>query len=245
MGWDGFRMRATRVPPATWAAVMIVAVVALAVAATSVEPIRRWDETAVRELQGEVALRGIEEHVFAVTDLAGSPMLLAALIVVAALLLVRRWRAALAVVLAVTLTKLTVAIVKALVERPRPDQAFESYGTFSFPSGHAASAAALYMTLAVLLSRGHRRGVRAAVIGGGALITIAVGVSRILLGAHHPTDVLAGWLVGGLLGLAAWVLVVRVAGQPRRAGDSSAGRVRDAVTAREASPPRIPDDARI
>lgn len=243
---DRVQTRVAQVPPLAWAGAMIVVVVVLGLAATTITAVERFDASVVRELQGEVAVRGVEEHVFAVTDLGGDPLLLVGVAAVLTLLLVRRWRAALAVALAVILTKVTVWTVKELVERPRPETALESHGSFSFPSGHAASAAALYLTFAVLLSRGHSALVRATTICLGALVTFAVGASRVLLGAHHPTDVVAGWLVGGLLGICAAALVVRLAGHPRRPDESTGERLKDVVVAREHEPPRrAPDDATI
>lgn len=242
---DRFRLWVATIPPLAWAAVMLLFAVALGVAARTIDAVERFDAEVVRELQGEVRARGLQEHVFAVTDLAGSPMLLAGIAVVATLLLVGRRRAALAVTLAVALTKLAVAVVKEIVQRPRPEIAFETHDTFSFPSGHAASAAALYMTLAVLLSRDHRPGVRALALSLGALVTIAVGVSRVFLGAHHPTDVLAGWLVGGLLALCAWALVVRLAGHPQRPDESTAKRLKDVVSRRDDAPAQVPEETRI
>lgn len=219
--WDRFRVRAAAIPPTVWAVGMLVVVLALGAAATSIDRVQRFDTAAVRELQGEVAVRGLQEHVFAVTDLGGSPLLFVGVTAVVTLLLVGRWRAGLAVALAVALTKAAVALAKEAVERPRPETAFGSYDSFSFPSGHSASAAALYMTFAVLLARDHRGAVRALILWLGALLTVVVGLTRILLGAHFPTDVLAGWLVGALGGLCAWALVVRVTGTASRLPDDA------------------------
>lgn len=245
-GWERLRLRTAQIPPLAWAAMMLGAVIALGGAATMIDAVARADAAVVRELHGEVALRDVEEHVFAVTDLAGSPMLLVGVTAVVTLLLVRRWRAALALILAVALTKLTVAVVKDAVERSRPDTGSQSYDTFSFPSGHAASAAALYMTLAVLLAHGHGRAVRALVLCTGALLTIAVGLTRVLLGAHFPTDVAAGWLVGGLLALCAWAVVIRLAGHPPQPDESTGERLAHVLSSPHAPlPPRVPDDANI
>ncbi len=244
--WDRLRLSLAMIPPLAWAGVMLLFAVALGIAARTIDAVARFDAEVVRELQGEVRTRGIQENVFAVTDLGGSPLLLAGIAVVVTLLLVGRWRAALAVTLAVALTKVAVAVVKEVIERPRPETGFGMHGSFSFPSGHAASAAALYMTLAVLLSRDHRAGVRAIALSLGALVTIAVGASRVLLGAHYPTDVLAGWLVGGLLALCAWALVVRLAGHPRRSDQSTGERLKEIVVSRgDDAPEQVPEDMRI
>ncbi len=114
--WESSRLRLAEIPPLLWAGAMVVAVVALGIAATTIDAVARVDAAAVRELHGEIALRDIEKEVFTVTDLAGSPMLLVAITAVVTLLLVRRWRAALAVAVAVGLTKLTVAAAKEAVQ---------------------------------------------------------------------------------------------------------------------------------
>ena len=76
-------------------------------------------------------------------------------------------------------------------------------GGLSFPSGHSMISMALYMTLAILISRAlPERALRRFVIGTGLFLTLIIGVSRMYLGVHYPTDVLAGWTAGG-----AWALV--------------------------------------
>jgi len=92
--------------------------------------------------------------------------------------------------------------VKQLVERPRPPTGLAlSHATgFAFPSGHATDAAAVYGMLAVLLARPGRRGVRVAALAGAFGLVAMVGLSRVYLGVHWLTDVLAGVGIG-----AAWI----------------------------------------
>ena len=92
------------------------------------------------------------------------------------------------------------AIVKQAVARPRPSYSlvakphFHSYG---FPSGHALAAVAFYGMLLVLWHRrGGRRGWQWGVTGGLLLLIVLIGVSRIYLGAHWPSDVLGGYALG-------------------------------------------------
>jgi len=87
--------------------------------------------------------------------------------------------------------------VKLLVERPRPPvpHLADSSG-WSFPSGHSASAAATSAALALLLGRGRRWPVKAWLGTAAAGVTLAVAVSRVLLGVHWLTDVIAGVALG-------------------------------------------------
>jgi undecaprenyl-diphosphatase len=79
--------------------------------------------------------------------------------------------------------------------------------TTSFPSGHSALSAVVYLTLALLVA-GRIQGRRARIylIGSSLLLTCAVGISRMYLGVHYPSDVLAGWTIGLIWALAGrWV----------------------------------------
>ncbi len=93
-------------------------------------------------------------------------------------------------------------------ERPRPDlvpHAVEVY-TASFPSGHAMLSAVTWLTLGALLMRVEpRRRVKAYVLAMAVLTTLLVGASRIYLGVHWPTDVLAGWCIGAAWALICWL----------------------------------------
>jgi undecaprenyl-diphosphatase len=92
--------------------------------------------------------------------------------------------------------------------RPRPDlvphlsQVYSS----SFPSGHAMMSAVVYLTLGSLLAAViHERRAKLYVISAAVVLTLLIGVSRVYLGVHYPTDVLAGWSVG-----LAWALLCRM-----------------------------------
>jgi undecaprenyl-diphosphatase len=101
--------------------------------------------------------------------------------------------------------------LKQAFDRPRPD--LVPHGvvvyTSSFPSGHSTMAAAVYLTLGLVASRFvSRRRLKALFLASAVLITGAVGVSRVYLGVHWPTDVLAGWAIGAAWALLCWCAAV-------------------------------------
>jgi undecaprenyl-diphosphatase len=99
--------------------------------------------------------------------------------------------------------------MKLLFSRERPDIVphLAIVTSPSFPSGHAMLVAVIYLTLGALLARftGRRR-VRAYVLTVALLLTFLVGSSRVYLGVHYPTDVLAGWAVGLAWALSCWLV---------------------------------------
>ena len=137
-------------------------------------------------------------------------------VAVVGLALLRHWHGALTLALSVLGTQAVVQLVKLTVERPRPavnGAMTEAHGP-SFPSAHSATAVALYATLALLLAHRCQGWRRVAVMVAGGVTVVAVGLSRIELGAHYPLDVLAGWLTGAALVLCFWALVARLVARP-------------------------------
>jgi undecaprenyl-diphosphatase len=100
---------------------------------------------------------------------------------------------------------------KSAFERPRPDLVAHAARVFtsSFPSGHSTMAAVVYLTMGMLLARVQpQRRLKIWLIGLAVLISLAVGVSRVYLGVHWPSDVLAGWALGASWAMLCWAVAL-------------------------------------
>lgn len=141
------------------------------------------------------------------TALGSRTLLTIATVLIAALLWTSRRRlAALDTVLACTAANLITSATKALLERPRPalDAQLVHPGGYSFPSGHSSGITALLTATALHTIEAAATPAQRIVLGVfHALLILAVGWSRIYLGVHYPTDVVAGICVGVACGLAA------------------------------------------
>lgn len=131
------------------------------------------------------------------------PVVVAASLVAAGLL-VHRGKRRLAVMLMIgTLAaRLLVAVQKVELGRIRPDEHLRlvHVSTLSFPSGHSANSMLVYPLCALLLAP---KPWRRAAAGGAIMLSLCIGASRVLLGVHWPSDVVAGWSFGLL-----WLLVL-------------------------------------
>ena len=118
-------------------------------------------------------------------------------------LLAGRHRAAALLVAAQIGALVTNDLLKLAFDRPRPDAILQSAHVFSsdFPSGHAALSSAVYFSAALLA--GSATGIaRRFLLTLAGSVVLVIGFSRLYLGVHYPTDVLAGWCVGGVSVLA-------------------------------------------
>lgn len=139
----------------------------------------------------------------ALTELGATPSIVAVTVaILVALSALGRWWLGLAGTIAVACVAAANALTKGVVQRARPDllPPLVSATGYSFPSGHAAFSMVAYGIVAVLIARSALpawlRGLIVALV---AALVAAIGLSRIYLGVHYPSDVLGGWLAGGLI----------------------------------------------
>jgi undecaprenyl-diphosphatase len=119
------------------------------------------------------------------------------------------WRSGLFVAFATGSAFVIDEALKQFFQRARPDVVphLREVVTMSFPSGHALMSAVVYLTLGALSMRiAERRLTKFYCMAMAMLITVLVGASRVYLGVHYPTDVIAGWLIGLSWALLCWML---------------------------------------
>lgn len=145
-----------------------------------------------------------------VSALGGATVvILLTLLVCGHLLLRRRWRRVVILACTVAGGHLLSHTLKALFARERPDVVphLAHVDSASFPSGHSLSSSVIYLTIGALLAQSaHRRREKAYILGVAFGLAFLIGVSRVFLGVHYPTDVLAGWSAGTAWALACWAV---------------------------------------
>ena len=103
--------------------------------------------------------------------------------------------------------------LKALFERARPPAVYQAVDTLnaSFPSGHALLSTVFYLSLGVMLTRAFpRKRLKAFVLGSAILVALLIGLTRVYLGAHWASDVIAGWCAGAAWAMALWLVAYAV-----------------------------------
>ncbi|MEU0496901.1 phosphatase PAP2 family protein [Mycobacterium sp. NPDC006124] len=108
----------------------------------------------------------------------------------------RRIRPAAFLVVCVELSGVLTELLKTLADRPRPATAMVDALSTSFPSGHALGTMASAMALAVVVLPMVRPGLRPWLVAAAILVVVTVGMGRVALNVHHPSDIVAGWAAG-------------------------------------------------
>jgi len=209
------RQATTRLIQSTHArliAAKLLIVAALAIAVTELSIVANLEIELMQSIHS-LTSEWLTTLLVGISELASTEVILIGAAGAALLLAAREhWRGAVALILSVLATQLVVTLAKGLMSRPRPDEggAAADAAGFSFPSAHSASAVALYLMLALIAgSVLHKKLSWVAWVAAGLLVA-AIGLSRVYLGAHYPTDVLAGWLTGGIVVVACWALCSRL-----------------------------------
>ena len=148
----------------------------------------------------------------------------------------RKGHTALFVLLAVIGGVILSNVLKTGFSRPRPELVPHSVVVFtnSFPSGHAMMSAVVYLTLGNLLARTQKQfSIKIFLMALAAFLTVLVGVSRVYLGVHWPSDVLAGWTLGACWALLCWFLMLylqqRGKVEPESAGNPTEERIDSSI----------------
>lgn len=166
------------------------------------------------DLAQPIGRRWLQASMLDLTALGRATVLtLVALVAIGSLLAQRKRAEALFIAVAVSGGALLSALLKIGYARPRPELVAHlvEVSSSSLPSGHAMNSAVTYLTLGVLLARAApERCLKAYVLWVGVLLTLIVGLSRVYLGVHWPTDVLAGWAVGSAWAGLYWVVAERL-----------------------------------
>lgn len=128
--------------------------------------------------------------------------------------LTRRWRAMIVFLAAIVGASVLDALLKLSFHRARPEIVphLALVDNASFPSGHAMISAATYLTVGAMLTRAQKSWrVRVYLLTIFIAITLMIGLSRLYLGVHWPSDVFAGWSIGAAWALAFWIIADRTA----------------------------------
>jgi len=161
------------------------------------------------DLADPIGPKWFEESMRDMTALGGVTVLTLVVIVASLILVFHRKRPQALVFLAtMAATFASSEVLKHIYDRPRPD--LVPHGSYvysaSFPSGHSTLSAATYLTLAtVIASLEPERGTKFLIYAVTVLMVIGIGFSRIYLGVHWPSDVLAGWSLGAAWAFLAWI----------------------------------------
>ena len=205
------------VPILALGGVGIVVLLAIAVTSGISDP---FDRSIIEAVRAE-GLRDVLSPLRAITELGSTGAVTAvAILTLLVGVLIGPWLHGVLGAVAISLASLGNEALKAVIARARPDllDPIVAERGFSFPSGHSALGMAAWGILGVLVMRsrlplGVRRGIVAVLV----VLIVLIGLSRIWLGVHYPTDVLAGWTAGAVIVLVYARLTRRVSPEPAAA----------------------------
>jgi undecaprenyl-diphosphatase len=170
----------------------------------------------LREPSNPARVRGpawLESALLDVTALGSTTVLMLIVLAVSGFLLLQaQYRATIVVLVTAVSAEVLNAALKHAFMRPRPDVVpyLRSVASTSFPSGHAMESAIVYLTLGTMLMRvAERPPTKIYCLIVAVVVTLLVGVSRVCLGVHYPTDVIAGWAFGFMWACVCWMAAQR------------------------------------
>lgn len=213
-------------PPVLVAQLLLLATVALFLAVLvgmvtgGTRTVDEWTLRALRlpeDLGRAVGPPWLTDIMIGLTALGEAPVLTFYVLIAAVWFFYRGDRQAMRMILVVGIGGLLLMLaLKFSIGRPRPDivphLSLISHG--SFPSGHAMMTMAIFLSIAVLTGRGLRSSRRrAAVIFFAVVASLSIGSTRVFVGVHYPSDVLAGWMIGFAWAVVCWLLDVRIQGR--------------------------------
>lgn len=170
------------------------------------DPLIQADKSVYYLLQG-IRTQWVDSVMVTITELGGAVVMSAVILVVSVLLAFkRRWVTLVYWLAAVAFAEILVQLLKYTLGRRRPIELYSGNELFSFPSGHATLSIVVFGFLAFLLARGRPQKTKATVVLVASLVVLLIAFSRLYLGAHWLSDVLAGLSLGlgwvALLGIA-------------------------------------------
>jgi undecaprenyl-diphosphatase len=171
---------------------------------------------ALRDPEDQARPRGpgwLEPALLDLTALGGPTVLgLVVISIVGFLLLQGRYRTALVILVTAASAEFANVGLKGFFDRARPDVVphLRDVSSTSFPSGHAMESAIIYLTLGAMLMRiAEGRLTKIYCMGMAVFVTLLVGISRVYLGVHYPTDVIGGWIFGFAWASLVWLIEQR------------------------------------
>jgi len=199
------------------ASVFVFAVLAFVISNSNLEGVECDFLFSLRDATEPAVLNGpgwLSYFMLNVTALGGWPLMTVFSALLAfAFALARRWSFLFILLAVVTGESVITGLLKDLFARARPDVVPHLIyaSSSSFPSGHAASAAAVYFTAGLALANmATRKALRLYIFAASLSIVFLIGISRVYLGVHYPSDVIAGWCVGAAWASIVWLVAWRI-----------------------------------